>query len=347
VFLQNCWYMAGWSTDFSDDSIVPVTVLDQPIAVYRKRSGAFAALEDLCPHRLVPLSVGRKEQDDIRCMYHGLKFGPDGKCVEIPGQTHISNAVCVRSYPVVEKHGCVWIWMGLAKKVDEALIPAIIGPDDPKWSMQTSMLEIAANAGLIADNLLDLSHAPYVHEATFAGGNKEAAASLIAGELTREVTVIERGVHFERWHLNRQSSPYMGNTPADNFVVNDFSAPGVFMLTNRFYPLGVRDRHQGEILEDPILAVATCQMITPVTDQMSKFFYGFAVWAKNPELKEKFFDLATVAFGEDKTIIEVQQSTMNRASDRKVMALGMDSAIVRYQSVMKRLLAEDQALIDA
>jgi vanillate O-demethylase monooxygenase subunit len=44
------------------------------------------ALDDRCCHRAAPLSMGRVEGDDIRCMYHGMKFSADGKCIQIPGQ---------------------------------------------------------------------------------------------------------------------------------------------------------------------------------------------------------------------------------------------------------------------
>jgi vanillate O-demethylase monooxygenase subunit len=86
MFLRNCWYVAGWSYDIATDSLVSRTILGEPIALYRKANGGVVALEDRCCHRLAPLSRGRIEGDDLRFMYHGLKFAPSGKCVEVPGQ---------------------------------------------------------------------------------------------------------------------------------------------------------------------------------------------------------------------------------------------------------------------
>src|SRR6185369_2986965 len=61
-----------------------VTHIDQPVALSRTAAGEIVALEDRCCHRFAPLSMGRLEGDELRCMYHGLKFASDGRCTEIP-----------------------------------------------------------------------------------------------------------------------------------------------------------------------------------------------------------------------------------------------------------------------
>jgi phenylpropionate dioxygenase-like ring-hydroxylating dioxygenase large terminal subunit len=58
-------------------------VLGEPILVMRTNRG-YVALEDRCVHRLAPLSKGRREGDDVRCGYHGLKFNSCGVCIEAP-----------------------------------------------------------------------------------------------------------------------------------------------------------------------------------------------------------------------------------------------------------------------
>ena len=98
MFLRNCWYVAGWADDFAEAAVVCRTMLDDPIVLYRKGDGGVAALEDRCCHRLAPLSRGRIEGDDLRCMYHGLKFAPSGRCVEIPGQSVIPPKAAVRCW---------------------------------------------------------------------------------------------------------------------------------------------------------------------------------------------------------------------------------------------------------
>src|SRR3984957_922710 len=99
MLVHNAWYVAAWSHEISSEGLHPRTIINQPLVLYRTSAGAVVAMEDRCCHRLAPLSIGRREGDDLRCMYHGLKFGPDGRCNEIPGQTTIPARAVVRPSP--------------------------------------------------------------------------------------------------------------------------------------------------------------------------------------------------------------------------------------------------------
>lgn len=347
MFLRNCWYMVGWSTDFNADAIVPFTLMDEPLAIYRKTDGTLAALEDRCCHRLAPLSVGRKEGDELRCMYHGLKFAADGRCTEVPGQDRISPRVCVRAYPIVEKHGAAWVWMGEPENADEALVPPIIGPDNAEWAMECSTFDMDVNAELISDNLLDLSHAPFVHEATFGGSDPVALKMMKESETKRGVTQLERGVLADRWQLGRQSNPYFGARPCDDRVVSLFLVPGVFILTITSYEPGVLQRNEGdEVSETPIFKRCTSQMITPISKNKSRFFFNFGPWAPAADLKDHCFGIADAAFQEDKAMIEAQQDMIHRSPDRKYVLLPMDQPIVRYNEIYARLLNAEQPVAE-
>ena len=73
MFLRNCWYVAGWSKDY-DRSLKAQMLLGENVVLYRLEDGAPAALEDACPHRKLPLSMGQLEGDTVVCGYHGLTF---------------------------------------------------------------------------------------------------------------------------------------------------------------------------------------------------------------------------------------------------------------------------------
>src|SRR5262249_25965084 len=135
---------------------------------------------------------GRIEGDDLRCMYHGLKFAPSGQCIEIPGQDMIPARACVRTYPVMVKHSWVWVWMGDAEKADEALVPPAIGFDDPNWSLRGSNIDYDANYLLVNDNLTDFTHLSYVHRNSF-GATEEFART------RPDVKPLSRGVRIQRW----------------------------------------------------------------------------------------------------------------------------------------------------
>ena len=84
-FVKNAWYVAGWSSEF-DGELRRVTILEENIVMFRNSSSKVIALEDRCPHRMLPLSKGKLIGDDIQCGYHGMTFDWEGKCVRIPGQ---------------------------------------------------------------------------------------------------------------------------------------------------------------------------------------------------------------------------------------------------------------------
>src|SRR6266446_7837832 len=123
IFLRNSWYVAAWNHELIDGRKLARTILERPIVLYRGASGKVVALDDRCCHRAAPLSMGRIEGDDIRCMYHGMKFEPGGKCIQIPGQDMIPPKLGVRSYPVIERYNLIWIWMRSEEHTSELQSP--------------------------------------------------------------------------------------------------------------------------------------------------------------------------------------------------------------------------------
>ncbi len=73
-FVRNCWYVAAWDHDILPDSLFERRILNESILFFRTADGAVTALSNRCCHRHAPLSMGRREGDCVRCMYHGLKF---------------------------------------------------------------------------------------------------------------------------------------------------------------------------------------------------------------------------------------------------------------------------------
>ena len=146
IFLRNSWYVAAWNHELIDGRKLPRTILERPIVMYRGESGKVVALDDRCCHRAAPLSMGRIEGDDIRCMYHGMKFDPSGKCIQIPGQDMIPPKLGVRSYPVVERYNLIWIWMGETEKADPNLIVDHPPATRPSRSRSKSSTTVSASS---------------------------------------------------------------------------------------------------------------------------------------------------------------------------------------------------------
>lgn len=129
AFLRNAWYVAAWASEI-ERKLFHRTLLGVPVVMYRREDGAVTAMHDRCPHRFVPLHLGRLVGDNVECGYHGLQFDCGGQCVANPFDGRPPRAAKVRTFPVVERHGIVWIWPGDAAP-DESRIPAFAHLDDP------------------------------------------------------------------------------------------------------------------------------------------------------------------------------------------------------------------------
>ena len=132
TYATNLWYAALWAEDLAEGALQSRTICEQPIVFFRGPEGEPVALEDRCAHRFIPLSMGQlcDGAASVECPYHGLRFGTDGACVLNPhGSGRIPATLAVRSYPVVERHTMLWIWMG----TDEA------GPGSRSPTSRTSI----------------------------------------------------------------------------------------------------------------------------------------------------------------------------------------------------------------
>ena len=339
MFVRNCWYMAGWSRDFTREELKPVTMLNEQIVIYRKNDGGLVALQDRCCHRFAPLSLGRLEHDDLRCMYHGLKFAPSGKCIEIPGQSKIPPQACVRAYPIVEKYSGAWVWMGDPALADVALIPDFVGIDDPRWAMLPGRMDYNANYMLINDNLLDLSHIPFLH-------CRSLGASLTPEGVSRPVvTRLERSVRIQNW-LAAEPSKMMASTRGertDIWQTYDFVAPGVFLLHADAYPAGTSrqfpEREPSGV--QPLHRQFTCQAVTPLTEDRTCYFFAYGPWRQEAELMESFYQLGLKAFNEDRTMIEAQQKNINLAGNAAMLTTASDSALSQFRKMMDKMFRDE------
>ncbi|MGQ3030048.1 MAG: Rieske 2Fe-2S domain-containing protein, partial [Ferrovibrionaceae bacterium] len=162
MFMQNAWYVAAWGREVGR-SLLARRICNLPMVFYRLEDGSAVALADRCCHRLLPLSHGRLEGDTLVCGYHGLTYDRTGQCVKVPSQERVSPQARVTSYPVVERHRFVWVWVGDPALADPSDVPDLHWNDDPAWTGDGDVMEVACDYRLLIDNLLDHSHETYVH----------------------------------------------------------------------------------------------------------------------------------------------------------------------------------------
>jgi phenylpropionate dioxygenase-like ring-hydroxylating dioxygenase large terminal subunit len=171
--LRDEWYVVAFSHEVGSDRPLQRFCCGDRLALFRGENGQPVALQDRCPHRGSPLSFGKVAGDALQCAYHGFRFNTAGRCVRVPTQSTILPELSVKSYPVVEKGGFVWVWPGEVAQADPALLPDCydFGLDRPGWSAQPYfMIKIKANYSLLFENLLDTSHASFLHGTALDSG---------------------------------------------------------------------------------------------------------------------------------------------------------------------------------
>jgi vanillate O-demethylase monooxygenase subunit len=275
-------------------------------------------------------------------MYHGLKFDPTGRCIEIPGQETIPPRARVRRYAVAEKHSWLWVWMGDEASADTSLIPPAVGLDDPAWTLLHGSIDYQANHMLIDDNLCDFSHIAYVHENSFGGGDDRIAKT------RPKISTTPRGIRVERWSLNSPGRDSFG-VPAgmDRWMRYDYLVPGVLLMRSENHPAGTAARFDnGEPKSEPIHANFTSQAVTAMTDDTSRYFFSWGPRSvetvTNPQLPAIMFELAGRAFEEDRRMIEAQQRNLKLRPEADPLMIGHDRGPSLYRAVVEKLVRQEQ-----
>lgn len=348
--VRNAWYGLGFSADFNATAPVQRWVLGEPMAVYRTAGGKLAALHDRCPHRGAPLSFGRIEGEQLRCLYHGLCYGTDGRCVEVPGQPEVSALMVGRAYPVCERSGWVWVWMGDPAAADPALVPPAVGEGDTQWTVAGGAMEYGANHQLVHDNLCDLSHVAFVHTNTFGGGDERRSRGYAS--MPARVDALDRGIRVSRWMAARPAPPFLAGemTDVDAFQTYDYLVPGVLLMRSALFRTGTAAALGGEAppFADAIHQNFTSQTVTPMDERRTRyaFTWGPAASEQRPALVPVMVRLATAAFEEDRRILEAQQRMLESAPAYRPTGILHDRGLAMYRRVVAAL-AERESTVAA
>jgi phenylpropionate dioxygenase-like ring-hydroxylating dioxygenase large terminal subunit len=95
--------------------VVPVRLMGEDLVLFRDNAGRYGLLDRHCPHRGTDLAYGRCEDDGLRCVFHGWLFDVTGQCLQTPAEPENSRMytqIRHKSYPVQERNGIVFAYMG-------------------------------------------------------------------------------------------------------------------------------------------------------------------------------------------------------------------------------------------
>ena len=340
MFVKNIWYVAAWDKEVTKEGLFHRTIIGTPVLMFRKEDGSLVAMEDRCCHRGAPLSKGRREGDCVRCMYHGLKFDASGQCIEVPSQKRIPIQAKVKTFPIVESHRWIWIWMGDAEKADPALIPDTQWLDHAEWRSLDGYIHYDVNYLLIADNLLDFSHLPFVHPTTLGGGVEYA-------ENPAKVDRLDNGVRIERWAFGISPPPFAADLrdwggKVDRWNIYHFTVPATLLMDSGMAPAGdgVQNGNRQNAIE-----FRGCQSLTPETENSTHYFFAhphnFSL--DKPEVTAAVHEAVVRAFEEDRDIVSGQAANLALAPDFKMIPFGIDAALNQFRWVVARRLEQEAA----
>ena len=339
TWLQNAWYVAAWDGEVARQPVAR-TLLGVPIVLYRKLDGSPVAMRDACPHRLLPLSMGIKEGDALRCRYHGLKLGPDGSVLEMPIRTgKVSQRLCVQTYPIVERHRFLWIWLGDREKADPALIPDLWPCSADGWIFDGGYSSVAADWRLMVDNLMDLTHETYVHPDSIG------QAELMETPITTDAT--DDRVFVSRWMPGVEAPPFWAfalkqSGKVDRWQICEFIPPSCIIIDVGVAPAGI-----GATIESHEQGVRgfVIDAVTPEADGRMHYFWGMArnFAVDDAGLTARLKQQQGGVFAQDVEILEAQQRSISLNSDLDLRNLNVDGGGVLARRMIERLVASEQA----
>lgn len=341
MFPKNAWYVACTPDEIADRPLGR-KVCNEPIVFYRGQGGEVAALEDFCPHRGAPLSLGGVVDGKLVCGYHGLEMGCDGKTVAMPGQ-RVRGFPAIRSYPVVERHGFIWVWPGDASRADPAAIHPLEWADHPEWAFGGGRYHVACDYRLMIDNLMDLTHETYVHSTSI--GQKEIDEVPCTTRTKGDEVVTSRFMNNiiapPFWQMALRANGLPDDQPVDRWQICRFSPPSHVLIE-----VGVALAGQGGF-EAPASVKASSVVVdflTPETETSMWYFWGMARRFKvdDAALTARIREGQGKIFGEDLEMLERQQQNLLAWPGRDLLKLNIDAGGVQSRKVLERLIAAEQ-----
>ena len=334
-FVVDAWYAIATAGDVGRN-LLARKALGQRLVLYRTGSGEAVALRDRCAHRFAPLSMGQLCGDAVACAYHGMQYGPDGRCQLVPGQDRVPPEAVVQRFPVLERYGLVFVWMGNTALADPAALVSISQYGAVGWGLSRGHTLFAASLANITDNLIDPSHTTFVHERTIgnsAGGqvpvtaSEEADGTIVCGRWVDDAPAVPTVQRFaapqgnvDRWQF------YRVKPPCTSWV--DFGS----------FEAGLP--HTEEEQARAPYRVLSYAFLTPIDASHTHYFsFQLRNFAPDDEtVTAELNQLYKITFEEDRLLLEAIQREENDQPGLKPVRIASDGGVVRLRRATARLL---------
>lgn len=330
----NIWWVAAFSDEVSRD-LLGRWLLETPVLLYRKEDGTIAAIENRCPHRGAPLSLGCLKGDAVQCGYHGFTFDSDGRCIDVPSMKAPLAAARVRAFPVVEQPPYVWIYLGDPERIDEVPLPhRLEWTEGEDFALVHGRMDVDANYMLLKENVLDLTHFGYVHASTFG-----ITDWVDLPRFTSDGDTTSYHQSFRQSPLPPVFAEPMGITPGTSYNRENYGS-----FVSPALQIAAVD------LQDPQTTAVTGRFrvshaTTPIDSNRMHYFWllGRDYGTSEQEMRA-LKEITEVGFAEDEAMIEAIQALQERdprGASAPEISVKMDTAGIQARRIVQRWMARE------
>ena len=353
--LLDVWYVCAHSDELNDGRPLGRKIAGINMVFWRSSDSAVHAFNDACPHRLAPLSRGEIiAGKSLRCPYHGFSFDQNGQCDGVPGQDHVPDAWRVEKYPVVERYGCIWVWPGEPDKArDQSSLPEFMAFGEPPYQTFSGRISVAADYRLLMDNLLDPTHAEFIHRTSFGSGDLSVAQGDGRDvETTMEdfsADIRDDGISFIYRLINSRGGPCFREAFAmksgsladdeniDYVMTVDWQPPGLFSYAMDLNTASATNDEHG-------LRLVNLHILTPESEFSTHYFFRCSVLSKDGRgdigaILDYWQRIDNLAFNEDKAIVEAQQELIGRRDlfEHRLISRHSDEMHIKGRKILRGL----------
>jgi phenylpropionate dioxygenase-like ring-hydroxylating dioxygenase large terminal subunit len=322
TFIRNGWYAAAWSEEIGAE-LIERWICGDALVMFRDRDGRAIALDGTCPHRSYPLALGRLSDDVLECGYHGLAFGTDGRCVRAPGGEPVQPAMRVRSYPLVERGGLIWIWPGDPERADpKAIVDWWL--TDPAWTAVHDTKIVNARQSLLIDNLMDLTHEASLHAGTL-GNTAVIETPLITEALPDHVRATRTMLDIPPPGLFAQ----MGlSGTIDRGQVAEFHPPGLCLTVVTATP---------RTENAPTLRWTVLHALTPETEGRTRYLWATArdYALGDVRIDDIWLTQTNSIFDQDVAALEAQEQRLRSTAKPIELSVAADAGALAARKMLR------------
>ncbi len=329
VRLPHSWFILCTSRELGQRPLAR-TLQGVPLVLFRDAQGKAAALVDRCPHRNVPLSLGRVVNGQLQCGYHGWRFDAAGQCRAIPGLVGEPEARsrCAASHATREQEGFVWVYStpGVEPTSEPYRFPLL---EERGYSTVRRTLRAKGSLHALLENTLDVPHTSFLHGGLFRTEKKRNEIDV----------VVRRGA-------DRVEAEFIGE-PRPEGLVGRLLAPGggVLQHFDRFLLPSIA-QVEYRLGQDSHLIVTSAMTPTDDWDTAVYAVVTFRLPLPHWIIKPFIMPVALHIFQQDARILESQTETIRRFGTETFASSEVDVLGPSILRLMRQVEREKTPLAD-